>query len=235
MWRASMCPISLGHFGSVSRPRPPSVILPPHTRDAPHDAPSRRALAPLRARPVTCDSPSPSTPSISRTQARDRPLGRVCTLRSDTLSDGQPIDLGAAWVHGTHGNNPVARLARDRGVELLAAASSNPWTNPREVANPDVYAVFERGERVGVERARRAAKGFEALMQTLGRGGAALATASGDADRSFGAEMDALLAPASTRDDDDGTHEEPMREEERSLARLHVHLLETGEREVRER
>ena len=47
-------------------------------------------------------------------EARDRVGGRVHTDRSL----GLPLDLGAAWIHGTRGN-PLSRIARSRGVKWV--------------------------------------------------------------------------------------------------------------------
>lgn len=47
-------------------------------------------------------------------EARDRTGGRVWTYDLD----GQPVDLGASWIHGIDGN-PVAQLADEEGIEVV--------------------------------------------------------------------------------------------------------------------
>lgn len=48
-------------------------------------------------------------------EARDRTGGRIWTYDLD----GQPVDLGASWIHGVEGN-PVAQLAEEEGIEVVA-------------------------------------------------------------------------------------------------------------------
>lgn len=50
-------------------------------------------------------------------EARDRVGGRIQTDRSL----GVPIDLGATWIHGVHGN-PISKLARRFGVGIQTAS-----------------------------------------------------------------------------------------------------------------
>ena len=49
-------------------------------------------------------------------EARDRIGGRIWTHHDL----GVPVDLGASWIHGAHGN-PVTELARDTGVTTVEA------------------------------------------------------------------------------------------------------------------
>ena len=53
--------------------------------------------------------------SVLVLEARERIGGRIWTDRSL----GAPLDLGAAWIHGAHGN-PLTALARENGVPLHA-------------------------------------------------------------------------------------------------------------------
>lgn len=50
--------------------------------------------------------------SVVVLEARDRIGGRIATDRSL----GLPVELGAAWIHGPRGGNPLVPLARDAGL-----------------------------------------------------------------------------------------------------------------------
>lgn len=54
-------------------------------------------------------------------EARDRPGGRIFTDRSL----GIPIDLGASWIHGPGGSNPITGLARAAGAETFLTPDSS--------------------------------------------------------------------------------------------------------------
>src|SRR5258708_20169463 len=47
-------------------------------------------------------------------EARNRIGGRIWTSRDL----GVPTDLGASWIHG-FGDNPISRLAKRHGIEIL--------------------------------------------------------------------------------------------------------------------
>lgn len=54
-------------------------------------------------------------------EGRNRIGGRIYT----EISDGMPIDLGASWIHGPDGGNPITDVARDAGAEMFATDDEN--------------------------------------------------------------------------------------------------------------
>ncbi len=56
-------------------------------------------------------------------EARDRIGGRIWTSNFG----GQPIDLGASWIHGVDGN-PIARIAADNDIQILPTDYDNAST-----------------------------------------------------------------------------------------------------------
>ncbi|MEM6326449.1 MAG: NAD(P)/FAD-dependent oxidoreductase [Bacteroidota bacterium] len=54
--------------------------------------------------------------AVTILEARDRTGGRVWTSHA---WDGVPVDLGASWIHGPR-RNPITRLAREAGAEMVA-------------------------------------------------------------------------------------------------------------------
>ncbi|WP_437285519.1 flavin monoamine oxidase family protein [Sorangium sp. So ce406] len=62
--------------------------------------------------------------AVTVLEARDRIGGRVWTDRS---RPDEPVDLGAAWIHGTDGN-PITQLAADSDVETISTDSRSWWT-----------------------------------------------------------------------------------------------------------
>jgi len=76
-------------------------------------------------------------------EGRDRVGGRIWTADFG----GAPIDLGAAWIHGTEGN-PVADLARRHGIGWQPAAvvdatiaAFDPHTGPVSLADLVTYVA----------------------------------------------------------------------------------------------
>ena len=147
-------------------------------------------------------------------ESRDRPLGRVATSRVA----GVPVDVGAAWIHGTDGN-PVAA----RASSLKPVAPANPWTQARLLSDERVFVTCADGARVSRSIARRAAATFQELMTNLGRGAAAEAAAKNDADAALGPALRALIDERCSHDEAD----DPSAAAHMSrLLRLHVHLME---------
>ena len=54
-------------------------------------------------------------------EARDRVGGRIWT---DRIGDGNPVDLGASWIHGVKGN-PIAAFARANAIETSVTDYDN--------------------------------------------------------------------------------------------------------------
>lgn len=74
-------------------------------------------------------------------EARPRIGGRIHSLR--TL--GAPVDMGAAWLHGPHGN-PLTELARAESLRLVATDWESLLVPGRSRA--DITAALERTEAV---------------------------------------------------------------------------------------
>lgn len=75
-------------------------------------------------------------------EARDRIGGRVYTDRS---RPDEPVDLGAAWIHGTEGN-PITQLAAHCGAQTISTNSSSWWTwdtNGKMLATKDEVALWD--------------------------------------------------------------------------------------------
>ena len=51
--------------------------------------------------------------SVTVLEARDRIGGRVWT----DVFDGIPLDMGAGWIHGPGGGNPISALAKQVGAK----------------------------------------------------------------------------------------------------------------------
>ena len=90
-------------------------------------------------------------------EARERIGGRMWT---DT-SLGVPIDLGAAWIHGTDGN-PIVGLAADAGAATVETDFSDVvvYDGQRVVDDAAVQAAFAAWDEItrkagGLERERR--------------------------------------------------------------------------------
>jgi monoamine oxidase len=102
--------------------------------------------------------------SVTVLEARDRIGGRVWTDRS---RPDEPVDLGAAWIHGTDGN-PITQLAADSDADTIPTDSDSWWTwdtdgriltTEEEVA---LWAAFDALlEQLDVLRERRIAMGKE--------------------------------------------------------------------------
>lgn len=103
---------------------------------------------------------------VTLIEARDRVGGRVWTDRSL----GPPLELGAAWIHGSRGN-PLVDLARKAGVTPVP----EPW-EPMEVFRPGGRAMSGKALRRGEARleralrvAERSASRAESLADALDR------------------------------------------------------------------
>ena len=70
-------------------------------------------------------------------EARGRIGGRIHTSR---LWPDVPIDLGASWIHGTHGN-PLTALAREAGTKTLTTS----YDNSKLYIAPDLAALGVKG------------------------------------------------------------------------------------------
>jgi len=68
-------------------------------------------------------------------EARDRIGGRIWSNREW----GVPVELGAAWVHGTRGN-PLVPLARDAGLPLIATDYDNAVVRDTVTGRPSAAA-----------------------------------------------------------------------------------------------
>lgn len=82
-------------------------------------------------------------------EARDRVGGRMWT----DSSLGTPIDLGAAWIHGTKGN-PLVALAKQAG----ATTAETDWDN---------VVVFDARGEVDADAVDRAATAWERALQDV--------------------------------------------------------------------
>ncbi|HEX9832128.1 MAG TPA: FAD-dependent oxidoreductase, partial [Mycobacterium sp.] len=87
---------------------------------------------------------------ITVLDARDRIGGRMWT---DT-SLGVPIDLGAAWIHGTE-NNPLTELADQVGARRVATDFDRPFVfqDGRELGSEVVQTTLKRWQEINKELA----------------------------------------------------------------------------------
>ena len=53
--------------------------------------------------------------SVTVLEARNRIGGRVWT----DINEGVPMDIGAGWIHGPDGGNPITQLAKDAGAKTF--------------------------------------------------------------------------------------------------------------------
>ncbi|MSO79756.1 MAG: FAD-dependent oxidoreductase [Acidimicrobiia bacterium] len=88
--------------------------------------------------------------AVTVLEARDRTGGRIRTDHSL----GQPLDLGASWIHGTDGN-PIADLARDRGIRTVKTEYENSV-----LYGPD-------GRRVSTKRERQVEKNYHYFLREI--------------------------------------------------------------------
>ncbi|HEU5302488.1 MAG TPA: FAD-dependent oxidoreductase [Acidimicrobiia bacterium] len=105
-------------------------------------------------------------------EARDRIGGRVVT----DARLGLPLDLGASWIHGIHGN-PIAALARDHDVPTAVTDYENGI-----VYGPDGSPLSRRATRNLERTLRYFANEIEDPREEL------------DDDISLGAAIDAVVA-----------------------------------------
>ncbi|BBX01254.1 amine oxidase [Mycolicibacterium moriokaense] len=78
-------------------------------------------------------------------EARDRIGGRMWT----NTSLGVPIDLGAAWIHGTE-NNPLTELADEVGARRVETDFDRPvlYQDGRELSSEVVQNTLERWQQI---------------------------------------------------------------------------------------
>lgn len=107
-------------------------------------------------------------------EARDRLGGRIWT--DESL--GAPLDLGAAWIHGTKGN-PLVELARSHRIDTQEA----DWQRIR---------LYDEGREVPQATWEQAQRSFEKKQRAAVR----KADDRGGADRSLAAALDAQQPPA---------------------------------------
>lgn len=97
-------------------------------------------------------------------EARARLGGRLQTSR---LWPDRPVDLGASWIHGLHGN-PVAALAREAGIRVLPQEGSVLYRDRSGAPRDDLDRRLEQ-VALSIDRARSAWTGGDApLSQVVG-------------------------------------------------------------------
>lgn len=101
-------------------------------------------------------------------EGRERIGGRLYTDRTWSTA---PVDLGASWIHGEKGGNPVTALVRSLGLET----SVTTWEN---------VALYADGERLSKHEARQ-------VERVLARALEAVEEQGGGKDRSVAAAIDA--------------------------------------------
>lgn len=75
-------------------------------------------------------------------EARNRIGGRVWT----EFNDGVPMEVGAGWIHGPDGGNPITQLARDAGASTYLTSDDSVQVIGAD--GSDVTAAqFDRGTR----------------------------------------------------------------------------------------
>lgn len=92
-------------------------------------------------------------------EARDRIGGRIATAR--TAADDVPVELGAAWIHGPGGGNPVAALARRAGVRTRRTRYATTLVTARTATDA---ARAERESETAAEYGARATDLHPALI-----------------------------------------------------------------------
>lgn len=85
--------------------------------------------------------------SVTILEARNRIGGRVWT----DVNEGVPMDIGAGWIHGPDGGNPITQLAADAGaktyltkddsVQVFNAAGADVTTTQFDVGSKKVAAL----------------------------------------------------------------------------------------------
>jgi monoamine oxidase len=86
-------------------------------------------------------------------EARDRIGGRIWTDRST----GIPVDLGASWIHGPEGGNPITALARTVNAKTF-------------MTNDDRILLYEgEGKLVDDRRMERSSQRYRKLLEQIRR------------------------------------------------------------------
>ena len=93
---------------------------------------------------------------VTLVEARDRIGGRVWTSR---LWPDLPVDLGASWIHGVHGN-PISALADQAGADRVATSYDRSIALGPEGEALDLTAPMKDAEAL-VQAARAAAKAIK--------------------------------------------------------------------------
>ena len=101
-------------------------------------------------------------------EARDRVGGRIWTTRDL----GPPVELGALWIHGTHGN-PLTRVVDHIGAAVVTADSRHDVIY--DLAGSRVSTAAQRQSRAEYQAALRAAESGRARAAPDASLGAALA------------------------------------------------------------
>ena len=80
-------------------------------------------------------------------EARNRPGGRMWT----DYSLGVPIDLGASWIHGNSGHNPLMNLVKKYGLATQATDWSKTWlfdSAYEEIADNVYDLIYRKSEYI---------------------------------------------------------------------------------------
>ena len=106
--------------------------------------------------------------SVTVLEARDRIGGRVWT----DVFDGIPLDMGAGWIHGPGGGNPISALAKQVGAKTYMTDDDSVI-----VLGSDGIDVTQRQFRIGEARVRKLLRSIAKRMDELGVTDLALAKA----------------------------------------------------------
>ena len=101
-------------------------------------------------------------------EARDRIGGRVWT---DVL-DGMPLDMGAGWIHGPGGGNPISALAKQVGAKTYMTDDDSV-----SVLGSDGIDVTQRQFGIGEARVKKILSSVAKRMDESGVTDIALAKA----------------------------------------------------------
>lgn len=104
-------------------------------------------------------------------EAQPRVGGRVHT-RPFSAALPVNVEVGAAWVHGTHGS-VIAQLAETLGVPLKEVSARNPWLHPEACPG---FLLFDGARQLEDEQVQRTWRMYALLLERLQK----LATAAHD-------------------------------------------------------